>query len=173
MDTNLEKMAKLRRRSRRRDGDRGQRFRHQRRRGCPAAHVDEMAKNLGLKPLARDHGVYLGRGRTGLHGPRPDPGGAKDPSKKTGLSLDDFGVIGLNEAFAAQAIGCLRELKFDLEKTNLLGSGISIGHPIGCTGARIVLALAPSDGAPGPGIWTGDALHRRRDQAWQPCLQRV
>jgi len=42
------------------------------------------------------------------------------------------------KAFAAQAIACVRELKCDLEKTNVLGSGISIGHPIGCTGARII-----------------------------------
>jgi len=45
------------------------------------------------------------------------------------------------KAFAAQAIACMRELKCDLEKTNVLGSGISIGHPIGCTGARIILTL--------------------------------
>ncbi|MFX0094758.1 MAG: acetyl-CoA C-acyltransferase, partial [Candidatus Hodarchaeota archaeon] len=45
------------------------------------------------------------------------------------------------EAFAAQAIGCTRELGFDLDKTNPLGSGISLGHPVGCTGARIVLTL--------------------------------
>ncbi len=55
--------------------------------------------------------------------------------------MDDFGVIELNEAFAAQAIACMRELKCDMEKTNVLGSGISIGHPIGCTGARIILTL--------------------------------
>jgi acetyl-CoA C-acetyltransferase len=61
--------------------------------------------------------------------------------RKEGLSIGDFGAVELNEAFAAQAIACLRELKCDMEKTNVLGSGISIGHPIGCTGARIILTL--------------------------------
>jgi acetyl-CoA C-acetyltransferase len=61
--------------------------------------------------------------------------------KKANLSINDFDVIELNEAFAAQAIACVQELKCDVEKTNVLGSGISIGHPIGCTGARITLTL--------------------------------
>jgi len=60
---------------------------------------------------------------------------------KTGVSLNDIGLIELNEAFASQAIACIRELRFDLEKTNVNGSGISLGHPIGCTGARIVVTL--------------------------------
>jgi acetyl-CoA C-acetyltransferase len=61
--------------------------------------------------------------------------------QSAGLQVSDFGQIELNEAFASQAIACMRELRFDIEKTNLLGSGISIGHPIGCTGARIILTL--------------------------------
>jgi acetyl-CoA C-acetyltransferase len=61
--------------------------------------------------------------------------------KKTGLSLGDIGLIELNEAFASQAIACIRELKFDMEKTNVNGSGISLGHPIGCTGARLIVSL--------------------------------
>ncbi len=48
----------------------------------------------------------------------------------------------LNEAFAVQALGCIKELGVDLNKCNLNGSGISIGHPIGCTGARITYSLA-------------------------------
>ena len=55
--------------------------------------------------------------------------------------MGDFGSIELNEAFASQAIACIREMNCNLEKTNLLGSGISIGHPVGCTGARIILTL--------------------------------
>ena len=51
------------------------------------------------------------------------------------------GLIELNEAFASQAVACIRELKFDLEKTNVNGSGISLGHPIGCTGARLIVTL--------------------------------
>ena len=56
--------------------------------------------------------------------------------RKTGLTIDDIDMIELNEAFAAQAIGCMRELGIAVDKPNELGSGISLGHPIGCTGAR-------------------------------------
>lgn len=101
---------------------------------------DSKAKDLGLKPLVRvrsySHAgidpAYMGLG--------PIPA-VRKILKKEGLSIDDFGVIELNEAFASQAIACMRELKCDVEKTNILGSGISIGHPIGCSGARIILTL--------------------------------
>jgi acetyl-CoA C-acetyltransferase len=56
--------------------------------------------------------------------------------KATGMALSDIDMIELNEAFAAQAIGCLRELELENDRPNELGSGISLGHPIGCTGAR-------------------------------------
>jgi len=61
--------------------------------------------------------------------------------KLAGLSLKDIDYIELNEAFASQSLGVIRELNFDLEKTNLHGGGISLGHPIGCTGARIIVTL--------------------------------
>ncbi|HQG28985.1 MAG TPA: acetyl-CoA C-acyltransferase, partial [Candidatus Ozemobacteraceae bacterium] len=51
-------------------------------------------------------------------------------------------LVELNEAFACQAIACMRELKIDLDRCNLKGSGISIGHPVGATGARITYSLA-------------------------------
>ena len=60
----------------------------------------------------------------------------------TGLKIKDIDVVELNEAFASQAIACMRELDISLDKCNLNGSGISLGHPIGCTGARIVYSLA-------------------------------
>jgi acetyl-CoA C-acetyltransferase len=53
-----------------------------------------------------------------------------------GMTIDDIDLIELNEAFASQAIGCMLELGIPTEKPNELGSGISLGHPIGCTGAR-------------------------------------
>ncbi|MFL5800050.1 MAG: thiolase family protein [Actinomycetota bacterium] len=62
--------------------------------------------------------------------------------EKTGLSLQDFDVIELNEAFAAQVLACDRELKLDHDKLNPKGGGIALGHPIGMTGARIVLTAA-------------------------------
>jgi acetyl-CoA C-acetyltransferase len=62
--------------------------------------------------------------------------------EKTGLSLQDFDVVEVNEAFAAQVLACDRELKFDHERLNPKGGAIALGHPIGATGARIVLSAA-------------------------------
>jgi acetyl-CoA C-acetyltransferase len=62
--------------------------------------------------------------------------------EKTGLSLADFDVIEINEAFAAQVIACDRELRLDHEKLNVRGGAIALGHPIGMSGARILLSLA-------------------------------
>ncbi len=61
--------------------------------------------------------------------------------KKTGLGNNDFDVIELNEAFAAQTLGCMEELGWDFDHINPHGSGISMGHPIGCTGARIAVTI--------------------------------
>ena len=61
--------------------------------------------------------------------------------KLAGLGLKDIDYIELNEAFASQSLGVIRELPFDLDKTNRYGGGISLGHPIGCTGARIIVTL--------------------------------
>jgi acetyl-CoA C-acetyltransferase len=60
---------------------------------------------------------------------------------RSGLSLDDFELIELNEAFAAQYIGCEKELGLNREITNINGSGIALGHPVGATGARIIVTL--------------------------------
>jgi acetyl-CoA C-acetyltransferase len=61
---------------------------------------------------------------------------------RAGLSLDDLELIEINEAFAAQVLACERELKFDRDRLNVHGGGISLGHPIGMSGARIILSLA-------------------------------
>lgn len=58
-----------------------------------------------------------------------------------GLSLADVDYFEINEAFAAQFLAVNRELKLDLERVNVNGSGISLGHPVGCTGARILVSL--------------------------------
>jgi acetyl-CoA acetyltransferase len=58
------------------------------------------------------------------------------------MKIDDVDTVELNEAFAAQVIACERELKFDRDRLNLLGGGISLGHPVGMSGARILLTLA-------------------------------
>ena len=59
--------------------------------------------------------------------------------KMAGMTIKDLDMVEINEAFASQAIGCFRELGLDNEFPNQLGSGISLGHPIGCTGARMAV----------------------------------
>jgi acetyl-CoA C-acetyltransferase len=61
--------------------------------------------------------------------------------KKSGHRIEDFDLIELNEAFAAQVLACNRELRFDRERLNVNGGAIALGHPIGCTGARILVTL--------------------------------
>jgi acetyl-CoA C-acetyltransferase len=101
---------------------------------------DAKAKQMGLKPLVKIRAYATGGVDPAFMGLGPIPAVNKIFNKEK-LTMNDFGVVEINEAFASQAIACIRELKCDMEKTNVLGSGISIGHPIGCTGARIVLTL--------------------------------
>jgi len=61
--------------------------------------------------------------------------------KRAGLTIDQIGLVELNEAFAAQAIACIRELKLDPETVNIYGGGIALGHPLGCTGAKLLTTL--------------------------------
>ena len=100
----------------------------------------EKAKELGLKPFATIRAYASGAVDPAYMGLGPIPA-VRKVLKATGLSIDDIEVVELNEAFAAQAIACMRELKLDLERTNPHGSGISLGHPIGCTGARVTVTL--------------------------------
>jgi 3-oxoadipyl-CoA thiolase len=65
----------------------------------------------------------------------------KKALERAGLTIGDIGLVELNEAFAAQAIACIRELKLDPEKVNIYGGGISLGHPLGCTGAKLLTTL--------------------------------
>ncbi len=98
------------------------------------------ADELGVEPLARIVGATAGGVDPAYMGLGPIPA-VRKLLAKTGVSLSDVGLIELNEAFASQAIACMRELGLDQEKTNIYGSGISLGHPIGCTGARILVTL--------------------------------
>jgi acetyl-CoA C-acetyltransferase len=101
---------------------------------------DGKAKELGLKPLVKIRAYCSGAIDPAYMGLGPIPA-VRKIMKKQNLVIDDFGVIELNEAFASQSLACIRELNLDIDKTNVHGSGISIGHPIGCTGARIILTL--------------------------------
>jgi len=100
----------------------------------------DKAKALHVKPLVKIRAFSSGAIDPAYMGLGPIPAVRKLLDRKH-LMIDDFGVIELNEAFASQALACVRELKCDIEKTNVHGSGISIGHPIGCTGARILVTL--------------------------------
>lgn len=101
----------------------------------------ERAKELGLKPLAKIKGYASGGVDPAYMGLGPIPATQK-VLRKLGLTMKDIDLVELNEAFACQAIACLRELDINLDKCNLNGSGISIGHPVGATGARITYSLA-------------------------------
>ncbi len=101
----------------------------------------EKAEELGKEPLARIKGYASGGVDPAYMGLGPIPATRK-LLKKLNLTMDDIELVELNEAFAVQALACMRELKLDIDRTNLMGSGISIGHPIGATGARIVYSLA-------------------------------
>jgi acetyl-CoA C-acetyltransferase len=99
------------------------------------------AKELNLEPMAKIKAFASGGVDPGYMGLGPIPATRKI-FKKHNLKIEDFDIVELNEAFAVQALACMKELKLDIDKTNLNGSGISIGHPIGCTGTRIVYSLA-------------------------------
>jgi len=100
----------------------------------------ERAKELGIEPLARIKAVGRGACHPSIMGLSPVPA-VKDLSEKSGLKIDDFELIEINEAFAAQYIGCERELGLNREITNINGSGIGLGHPVGSTGARLIVTL--------------------------------
>jgi acetyl-CoA C-acetyltransferase len=93
------------------------------------------AKDLGLEVLARIKAFASGGVDPAYMGIGPVPA-IRNVLKKTGMSIGDIDVIELNEAFAAQAIACMKELNIPYDKPNRVGSGVSLGHPIGCTGAR-------------------------------------
>jgi acetyl-CoA C-acetyltransferase len=97
-------------------------------------------KQNNLKPLARIAGVAAAGVDPRTMGIGPVPA-LKKLEEKHGLRLQEFGLIELNEAFAAQVLACDRELNFNRERLNVNGGAIALGHPIGCTGTRIVVTL--------------------------------
>jgi acetyl-CoA C-acetyltransferase len=95
----------------------------------------DKARALGLEPIVSIKAFASGGVDPAFMGLGPVPA-VRKVLEATGMTIGDIDLIELNEAFAAQAIGCMRELGIPLDKPNPLGSGISLGHPIGCTGAR-------------------------------------
>jgi acetyl-CoA C-acetyltransferase len=100
----------------------------------------EKAKELGIEPIARLKGYGMGGVEPELMGYGPVPA-TKQALARTGLDIADIELIELNEAFAAQYISCERLLGLNREITNVNGSGVGLGHPVGCTGARIIVSL--------------------------------
>jgi acetyl-CoA acyltransferase len=98
------------------------------------------AESLGLKPLARFHSFAVGGVPPEIMGIGPVVAVPK-ALKLAGLSLKDIGLIELNEAFAAQGLAVMRELDLDPEITNVNGGAIALGHPLGCTGAKLTTQL--------------------------------
>jgi acetyl-CoA C-acetyltransferase len=98
------------------------------------------AKELNLEPSGVIKSYASGSVDPAYMGLGPIPA-VKKALERAGISIKDLDVIELNEAFASQAIACMRELGLSMENTNIHGSGISLGHPIGCTGARLVVTI--------------------------------
>ena len=101
---------------------------------------EDFLKRNNLKPLA----MVTGGAVHGLHpntmglGPI---GAVKKLSQKFGYKISDFDVIELNEAFAVQALACMKELELDPSKVNRNGGSIALGHPLGCSGTRILTTM--------------------------------
>ena len=100
----------------------------------------EKADALGLAPIAAIRAVGKGACHPALMGLSPVPA-VENLMVRSGLKIADFELVEVNEAFAAQYIGCERELGLDREITNVNGSGIGLGHPVGATGCRIMVTL--------------------------------
>lgn len=98
------------------------------------------AAQLGLKPLARFVGFNVAGVRPEVMGVGPINAVPK-VLKRTGMSMDDIDLIELNEAFAAQALPVIRVLEMNPEKVNVNGGAIALGHPLGCTGAKLTVQI--------------------------------
>ncbi len=97
-------------------------------------------KKYGIKPMAKIISMAVAGVDPAIMGIGPVPASRK-ALERAGLSVSDLGLIELNEAFASQSIACIHELGLDLEKVNVNGGSIAIGHPLGCSGARISTTL--------------------------------
>ena len=100
----------------------------------------EAVEKYGLKPMAKLIGWGQGGVDPKIMGVGPGPA-SRQALKKAGLTIDDIDLVEANEAFAAQSIAVARELHFDMSKVNVNGGAIALGHPVGASGARIIVTL--------------------------------
>jgi acetyl-CoA acyltransferase len=101
---------------------------------------EQRARDLGLTPLVRVHATAIAGVEPSVMGTGPVPA-IKKVLRRAGMSLQDIDLIEINEAFAAQVLACTRMLSVDLERLNVRGGAIAIGHPLGASGARIATTL--------------------------------
>ena len=101
----------------------------------------DKAKELGIQPIARIRATGRGACHPSVMGLSPVPAVRNLFERNPDIKIEDFELIELNEAFAAQYLGCEKELGLDREITNVNGSGIGLGHPVGSTGVRIMVTL--------------------------------
>ncbi len=102
--------------------------------------TEDKALALGLTPMARIKATAVAGVHPSVMGVGPVPA-TKKALKYAGLSVQDLGLIELNEAFAAQSLACIRDLGLPMDKVNVNGGAIALGHPLGCSGARILTTL--------------------------------
>ncbi len=100
--------------------------------------MSSIALFFGLEPIARFVGYNVAGVRPEIMGVGP-VAAVPRVLDRTGVKLDDIEVIELNEAFASQSVAVIRELEFDPERVNINGGAIALGHPLGCTGAKLTV----------------------------------
>jgi acetyl-CoA acetyltransferase family protein len=101
---------------------------------------EDAVKKYGLKPMAKIKSMAIAGVDPAVMGVGPVPATLK-ALKRAGLEVSDLDLVELNEAFASQSIACMRDLGLEAAKVNVNGGAIAIGHPLGCSGARISTTL--------------------------------
>jgi acetyl-CoA C-acetyltransferase len=100
----------------------------------------EAVKKYGLKPLAKVVSMAVAGVDPAIMGIGPVPATQK-ALKRANLSIADLDLVELNEAFASQSLACIRDLGLDINKVNVNGGAIALGHPLGCSGVRLSTTL--------------------------------
>ncbi len=118
------------------------------------------AQRRGLTPLAVIRSQAVSGVSPEIMGIGPAPASRKALAA-AGLTVSDVGLVELNEAFAAQSLAVIRELGLDLSRVNVNGGAIALGHPLGCSGARILTTLLHEMRRQRHPVRAGHALHRR------------
>ena len=100
----------------------------------------EAVEKFGIKPIAKVNAMAVAGVHPDIMGIGPVPATQK-VLQRAGLKLSDIDLIELNEAFASQSLACISDLNLDINKVNVNGGAIAIGHPLGCSGVRITTTL--------------------------------